>query len=251
VIKEYEKLLRDYISLDFEINEKWERNQIYRSRTFDKIFYDVGVWSEDPNGAVSSNSQQLKECFQSFSKNKILDYSSTIDENWNLDQKNQKKLVEDLCVYAKSHPNEKILVYVAHHWLESWATVNWWEKEDWLKISKYPNVNIMTIRCYFWRAYGSENNWSWDYIYDQPSPLSWFSNREPAWRISTWYIVEWMEKWLWYHEMQLYCRLKYPPISETPLTDYMEYNDWITWEKKKKIIWLAYEWEWEIFENNA
>ena len=105
----------------------------------------------------------------------------------------------------------------------------------------------MSTRCHFWSVYNSDDNWSWDYIYDQPSQLSWFSNKAVGLSEINWIIKEWIELWLWFHEMELYARLHYDIIS--PLTENLEYTDQLTWKKKQSNIWLAYEWEWDIFDN--
>lgn len=247
IIKEYENLLRNYIWLDFYIDDKWERIEKDRKDTFDKIFYSMAIPEEDWNWAFRGSFK--KDQLQSFSKNNVLDYSSTIDENWKLDQTNQKKLIDDLCLYAQQHPNEKILVYIWAHGLENWESWNWWTKEDWLKISKYPNVKVMSTRCYFGNVYNSEKNESWDYIYDQFSQLSWFSNKTTGNNLWDDGFIQWYYEWLWFHEMELYARLNYQIIS--PLTESVEFENRITWGKERKNIWLAYGDEWGVFENNA
>ena len=235
IIKEYERLLRIYIWLDFYTNEQWKQEQIDKKSTFDRIYYSAAITEEGGIGSSWINKKSL----QLFSKNNVLDYSSTIDENWNLNQINWKNMIRDICDYAPNHPNEKILVYIEHHWYTDGSSGNWWTKEDWLKISKYPNVKIMSVRCYFWEAYNSDDNWSWDYIYNQSSQLSWFSNKSTT-SVSIWEnLKEWFDKWLWFHELEIYARLKYLPDSVTPLTENFEW----------KISWLAYEWEWDIFDN--
>jgi len=247
VIHEYEDFLRYYISLDFSVDENWWRQEINRSKTFDKIFYSNAIWDEDPNGAFEW--WFSKEQLQSFSENEISDYSSVLDENRNIVERKHKEMIEDICEYAAAdqHKNEKILVFIWTHWAEDWYSANGWNKDDWLKISKYPNVKIMTERCYFWSVYNSTNNWSWDYIYDQPSQLSWFSNRTRGTNDASAVLIEWFNKWLWFHEMELYARLHYDIIS--PLTENLEYTDRSTWEKRQSNIWLAYGWEWDTFDN--
>ena len=244
IIKEYENYLKYYIWLDYE-NQNGEKVQINRKNTFDKIFYSMAVWDEDPDWAFKW--WFSKEQLQAFSQNKILDYSSTIDENWRIDQTKQKKLIDDLWKYAQKNPNEKILVYIWAHWGENWESWNWWTKDDWKKISSYPNVKIMSTRCYFWRVYTNEDKESWDYIYNQQSQLSWFSNKTRSRKESNEILLEWFNKWLWFHELEIYARLHYGIIS--PLTERFDYQDRITWEKKTRNIWLAYGEEWDISEN--
>ena len=52
------------------------------------------------------------------------------------------------------------------------------------------------------------------------------------------WLIEWYKKWLWFHEMEIYARLNYD-YSFTPLTEYMDYIDFRTWKKNRKIVWLA------------
>lgn len=248
VIKEYEDFLRYYIWKDFYTNRIWKRKQIDRKESFDTIFYSNAVWEEDIGNATGTLWNTLK-MVQSFSKSKVLNYSSIIDKNWKLDQSNQKKLVNDVCEYAKQNPNQKILVYIWAHWSPDGSSGNWWEKEDWLKISKYPNVKVMSIRCYFWSAYTNRNSDSASYIYNQESPVSWFSNMEETSTYIAYWLKEWFEKWLWFHELELYTRLNYRGFS--PLTDEFEYRNRKTWKIEKKNVWLSYEWEKNVYGNNA
>lgn len=247
IIQEYEDFLRYYIWQDFDVNERWEDVEIDRKNTFDRIFYSMAVWKEDRNWVLRNSFD--KPYLQEFSKNEILDYSSILDESWKLDQSNQSKLLVDVCNYAEQYPNEKILVYIWAHWGSDWSSDNGWNKNDWLKISKYPNVKVMSIRCFFWSAYSSEDDGSWDYIYDQQSKLSWFSNMETATTDINMRLKEWFEKWLWFHELELYARLKYDKPS--PLTDEFEYRNRKTWKTEKKNVWLAYKLEENMYENNA
>ena len=249
IIKEYETLIKSYIWLDFYENPNWEKKEKNRENTFDKIFYSMAVWEEDHNWAFRNAFN--KEHLQSFSKNKISDYSNILDENGNIVESKHKEMINKICEYAEAdqHKNEKILVFIWTHWAEDWYSANGWNKDDWLKISKYPNIKIMSTRCFFWSVYNSEDNWSWDYIHSQQSQLSWFSNKTRGRDDVEKVLIEWFNKWLWFHELELYARLHYDIIS--PLTENLEYTDRSTWEKRQSNIWLAYEWEWNIFENNV
>lgn len=232
IIKEYERMLRNYISKD-ALSEQW--------KTFDKIFFTM---SHEPNDETIMPNNTWVEQFW----HEVLDYS--VDGGDLTDEKNKDmstKMLSDIEKYTQEHPNENILVCVSHHWQPSWTSGNWWSKEDWHKLANIsPNIKIWSIRCYFWAAYDNNN------IYNHLSSVSWFSNNTPTWVNVTEIITEASKKNLWFHEMEIYTRLNYP-VSVTPLTESMEYINWDTGENEIWKIWLAQNdsnWNWEEASQN-
>ncbi len=226
IIKEYETMLRNYIAKD-----KLEGGN-QRKKTFDKIFFTMSHWYV----GVDKNDDFMpsKDWIQQFSWNQVSDYSLSwsADTKQNTKQKNAK-MISDIEDYVKKHPNEKILICVNHHGSPDWSSGNGWTKEDWIRLANIsPNIKIRSIRCHFWTAFGDES------IYTNMSSLSWFSNIS----VTNGFVSQTMEeasnKWLWFHEMEIFTRLHYP-ISVTPLSERMEYKNWKTWKTEISNIWLA------------
>lgn len=230
IIKEYENLLRDYISLDKY--ENW--NDIPRYQTFDKIFYANAVnHNDEDDGWVFQWESKIDDVLKKFTKN-FEDCSSVIDENWDIDQTNQKTMIEKIRKYTTDHPWEKILVFLGYHWVEDWLSSNWWTKENRIKLANNsPNIKIISTRCFFWWAYNNSNQDEQNYIYSIKSPVSWFSNKESSIPKEIWNTIkQWFDKGLWFHELEIYTRLHYN-YSFTPLTEYMDYRG------KQRLVWLA------------
>lgn len=240
IIKEYETMLRNYISRDFEIDGNWERIQKPRNKSFDKIFYTHPDWDE-----IIDEYHTDENTLKGFTQNEISEYSFKVDPNQNEEyyektgaeneeaEQVSKKLLLDIETYVKSHPNEKILVCVDQHgWLD-WSSRNGWKKEDWIKLANLsPNIKIWSIRCFFWRAYDNKD------IYTHQSSVSWFSNKTVTQGFVTNVISSANEMGLWFHEMEIYTRLNYF-FGATPLTESMEYIDRNTGETKTSKMGLA------------
>ncbi len=250
IIKEYEKILRAYISKDFTTNRQWEVTEKPREQTFDKIFYARPLWD------VTIDKFHVDDkTLQSFSANDIANYSyvkkNTEDVwDWNLwwekPLKKQEQILKDIEKYVSLHPNEQILVCIDEHWDKDWSSSNWWSKEDRLRLANLsPNLKIWSFRCYFWTAFES------DTITNQISSVSWYSNQSPTSGQLTNIINEASKLWLWYHEMELYVRLNYLQ-SISPLTETMEYTNRNTWKSEIWKIWLAQnnEWQGNNYDNN-
>ena len=232
IIKEYETVLRNYIAQDFTTNEKWERVEKPREETFDKVFYLSSQWD-----LVIDRFHLSTDVVQWLSLNPVADYSykKTGDEAKDNESAYIKsdQFADELRMYMKEHPNDKILVCISEHWKPDWSSWNDWDKEDWLYLANMsPNLKIWSIRCYFWTAFER------DQIAQQKSSVSWYSNLSPTWWPVTEVINEASRLWLWYHEMEIYSRLKYLS-SVSPLTESMSYTNWNTWETEMWKIWLA------------
>ncbi len=226
IIKEYENMLRNYIAKDEQENADGMKN------TFNKIFVSLSQWymwfSDDKDASFMPS----KEWAQQFSWSEVADYSDE-DEKYRREETKEIKMISDIEKYAHEHPDEKILVCINHHWGNDWSSENWWTKEDWIRLANIsPNIKIRSIRCYFWTAFTNKE------IYEQQSSVSWFSNNTVTSALVWEIITDASNKWLWFHEMEIYTRLNYP-VSVSPLTESMEYMDWNTWEKKIWKIWLA------------
>ncbi len=232
IIREYENLLRNYIAKDFEIE--------WRNKTFDKIFYTSPLWD-----AVLDDSKFTKESLQNFSENQVADYSFQVDKSnqdgeliqkWESKEdirKGQLNMIEDMKEYVLSHPNEKVLICVLHHWNPDWSSWNEWNKEDWIKLANIsPNIKIFSIRCLFWSAYENKD------IYNNSSAVSWFSNKSVTADEVTKSLNYALEKWVWFNEMELMARMNYT-YSVAPLTENITYTNWNTWESEIWNIWLA------------
>ena len=70
------------------------------------------------------------------------------------------------------------------------------------------------------------------------SSVSWYSMNTPAFGPVVKSIDEAAKLWLWYHEMEIYSRLKYL-TTVTPLSESMSYTNWNTWETEIGKVWLA------------
>lgn len=240
IIKMYEDVLRNYISLDKD--NEWRR--IPREQTFDKIFFANALNHKDEDDSwVFQWESKIDDVLMWFTEN-FEDCSSVIDKNWNIDQSNQKTMIKKIREYAKANPNKKILVCVDYHWGENWASTNGWKKEDRINLASIsPNIKIISTRCYFWCAYNYSNELLKNHIYSIKSPVSWFSNLESSIPKEIWNTFrQWVVKKLWFHELELYTRLHYK-YSFSPLTDFVDYTNFNTGEKKHWKIWLADAWD--------
>ena len=300
IIKEYESMLRNYISKDFL---EWDKDSEKKDneKPFDKVFYATQYWD-----IVLDSIPTPKNWTKNFTWNEVSDYSSgwkPVDkwpdtlsipstenpikwtgiekeyeeldsdkkmlfnsgiqeiekwwyiykmESWNIvrqrisedldtspmevfvnNELKWREMIADIKKYVKEHPQEKILVCVEHHWGQDWSSGNGWSKQDWMELANLsPNVKIWSIRCYFWNAFTNEE------IYDQQSPLSWFSNSSITMKYVSNAVNEGLKKWLWFNELEIYTRLNYQE-SVTPLTENMEYTNWETWETETWKIWIA------------
>ncbi len=239
IIKEYENMLRNYISKDFETNNNWEKIQRLKNKTFDKIFYTRPYWDHVID---DSNSESI---LGDFTQNEISKYSFNTEpfqiedlfrKNKSVNEETRqisRKLLSDIESYVKDHPNDRILICIDQHGQLDGSSRNWWNKEDWIKVANLsPNVKIWSIRCFFWAAYDNEN------IYSYKSSLSWFSNKTAT----NSYVIDGIDYandiGLWFHEMEIYTRLNYF-ISVSPLTENMKYIDWNSWKTKVWKVWLA------------
>ncbi len=254
IIKEYEIMLRNYISKD---NTEGSDS---KEKTFDKIFFTMDRWL---TGFLDNNDlMPSTDWVQQFSWNEVSDYSVNEEEirkenegirnNWWNDyinisdsiKQNNIKLISDVEQYVKYHPNEKVLVCINHHGSPDGSSWNWWSKEDRLRLANIsPNVKIWSIRCFFWKAFDNET------IYNHKSSLSWFSNSTVTDSNQCEIVCEARRKWLWFHEMEIYTRLHYSD-SVGPLTESMEYIDWNTWETEIWKIWLAQNGRWQTNNSN-
>lgn len=306
IIKEYESMLRNYISKDFlEWNKDSERKD--NEKPFDKIFYATQYWD-----IVLDSTPTPKNWAKNFTWNEVSDYSSgwistdkgpyTLNmpspenpikwtgiekeyeeldsdkkilfnsglqeiekwwyvykmESWNIvrqrisddlstsqreifvnNELKWREMISDIKKYVKEHSQEKILVCVEHHWGQDWSSGNGWSKEDWLELANLsPNIRIWSLRCYFWNAFTNEE------IYEQQSPLSWFSNSSPTMKFVSNAVNDGLNKWLWFNELEIYTRLNYQE-SVTPLTENMEYTNWDTGELDIWKIWIAQNDAWQ------
>ncbi len=232
IIKEYENVLRNYISQDFSINEKWEKVEKPRNKTFDKVFYLSSHWDR-----VIDRYHISTDVVQWLTSESISDYSYIKTGNKDKDKiaayDKWSEFINELRVYLKEHPNDKVLVCVNEHWDPDWSSANEWSKDDWLQLANMSsNINIWSIRCFFWTAFEQDN------ITNNLSSVSWYSNNSPTFAPVTKIIDEAAKLDLWYHEMEIYTRLKYL-TSVSPLTDNLSYTDWNTWETQIWKIWLA------------
>ena len=229
IIHEYENILRKYIEKDFSFNNQWEKKEKPREQTFDKIFYARGIWD-----FTLDNFHINKEVLEAFSSNSIADYSyitEITDENTS--NKKQEQILKDVEKYVKSHPNEQVLVCIDEHWGKDGSSLNWWSKEDRLKLANLsPNLKIWSFRCYFWTAFENET------ITKNLSSVSWYSNKTPTqWQVAN-IINESSKYWLWYHEMEIYIRLHYLQ-SISPLTETLPYTNLETHQAETRKIELA------------
>ncbi len=226
IIEEYGNMLRDYIAKD-KIDDSDKKQ-----KTFDKIFF-TSSHASTLSGS-DDDVMPTKDWSWQFSWNDVSDYSVAKSElNTKASNESGDRMLSDIEKYVKDHPNEKILVCINHHGLSDWSSGNWWSKEDWMRLANLsPNIKIRSIRCFFWAAFDDEN------LYNYSASLSWFSNNTITFTSVTEIINEAWSKNLWFHEMEIYTRLNYP-VSITPLTDRMEYENRNTWELEKLNIWLA------------
>ena len=232
IIKEYENVLREYILQDFNISENWDRIEKPIDKTFDKVYCISPKW--DP---VIVDYYISNDTIQSFTSNPVSDYSyeRVGDEKKDKESANikWKEFIDDLRGYLVNHPNDKILVCISEHWEADWSSRNDWSKDDWLKLANMsPNLKIWSIRCFFWTAFEQEE------ITNLKSSVSWYSNNSPTWWPVTLVINDAAKLGLWYHEMEIYSRLKYL-TSVSPLTESLSYTDWNTWKTEIWKIWLA------------
>lgn len=237
IIKEYENILRNYIAKDFI---DW--NNTGNKKQFDRIFFTMPIWDDVVDDGILPS-----DWSQQFSWNEIYSYSFNLIKD-SPEKKNQinTKMISDIEKYVKEHPNEKILICVEQHGNPDGSSWNWWTKEDWLNLANLSeNIKIWSIRCYFWTAFENKD------IYNQKASISWFSNLSTASSRTSEAINMALNKWLWFHEMEIYTRLNYL-VSVSPLTESMGYIDWNTWEKKIWKIWLAqnHDWQSEDLDNN-
>ncbi len=237
IIKEYENMLRNYIAKDFQ---EW-KGEFENRELFDRIFFTMPNWDE----VVDDSMPLPKNRVQQFSWNDILNYSFDAKK----DQEKTKnevstRMLGNIENYVKEHPNEKILICVVQHGNPDGSSWNWWTKEDWLRLANLSeNVKIWSIRCYFWTAFDNKD------IYNHKASVSGFSNLSTA-SASVSEAVNWaLNKWLWFHEMEIYTRLNYP-ISVAPLTESMEYINWNTWESEIWKIGLAQNNVWQGDNND-
>lgn len=240
IIHEYEVLIRNYISMDYDIDNNGEKHEKEKDITFWKIFYASPIGDE-----VVDMYNVPKESLQRYTKNKITDYSFKVnkyDRHQNLvesgiSNEDVKKLWQQMLIdienYARKNPNEDILVYIEQHGDRDWSSGNWRTKDDWIKLSNIsPRIKIFSCRCYFWTAYENKN------IYNHLSSVSWFSNESATnWRINS-VINQALDKWVWFNELEILSRLNYN-LSITSLTETMEYTNRNTWEDEIGKIGLA------------
>ncbi len=216
IIKEYENMLREYITKDYNSwNNQTETTD--KKWKFDKIFVSYSKGVEEDNMPSINRSQW-------FSNNNI-SYSHT--------SKDISTFILSIEKYLQKHPNSEILVCIEEHGAPNWSSINWWTKEDWIRLANLsPNIKIRSIRCYFWKAFENEN------IYGNISSLSWFSNTTPTSDAITEALNKSLNKNLCFNEMEIYMRLNYQ-MAASPLTENMEYINQITWETEIWKVWLA------------
>lgn len=239
IIREYENMLRNYISKDF-INA-W--NETNNKQQFDKIFYTTSIWDY----VFDDGSILERWRIQEFSWDNLSDYSFDINKDSEEQQvQTSKKMLSDIEKYVKEHPDEKILICVEQHGNRDWSSWNWWSKEDWLRLANLSeNIKIWSTRCCFWTAFENKD------IYNHKASVSWFSNISTASQYTPEAISMALKKWLWFHEMEIYTRLNYP-ISVSPLTESMEYMNWNTWKTEIWKVGLAQNngWQSDNLDNN-
>jgi len=233
IIKEYENILREYISNDFVKDEKWnvaedknwESLQKPRNTTFDKIFFSQARGEEDPTWVMKLASKDFDiSDLQKYSNNPIEDISSDVTKNNSVDYIKQ---------YLEEHPNEHVLIFLDQHGSDDWSSSNWRNKEDWLKLANISsNLKIMSSRCNFWYAYDNET------FYEHKSSLSWFSNKESAVSTATQFLRKWYEKWMWFYETELRIRLQYN-LTVSPLSETMSYVNKNNNKTEIWKVWLA------------
>lgn len=248
IVKWYENILRNYISMDKD--ENW--NERPREKTFDKIFFASAKdnYNEDRNWAFQWE-YNMEDVIKNFT-NSFEDCSSIVDNDWNLDNSNQKNMIKKIKSYMNDpkHTNEKVLIFLWYHGGEDWSSTNGRSKEDRQELAKIsPNIKIIGNRCYFWRAYSNDLN-EWNNIYSIQSPVSWSSNDTEWYSNFVAEMREWFNKGLWFHELEIYTRLHYYGAF-TPLTDFVDYADFNTWEKKYWKIWLADAWNGKQSNNDV
>jgi hypothetical protein len=224
--------LRKYILQDFNISENWDRIEKPIDKTFDKVFCISPKWD-----SVIADYHISNDAIQLFTSNPVSDYSyeRVGDEKKDKESANikWKEFIDDLREYLNNNPNDKILVCISEHWEADWSSRNDWSKDDWLKLANMsPNLKIWSIRCFFWTAFEQEE------IVNLKSSVSWYSNNSPTWWPVTMVINDAAKLGLWYHEMEIYSRLKYL-TSVSPLTESLSYTDWNTWKTEIWKIWLA------------
>ena len=227
IIKEYEKVLRDYISLDFTTNEAWERVEKPREQTFDKIFYIAQNWD-----SIVERFKIWKDVLSWLTTSEVSDFSYQTSNNEDVKKDNayakMDEFADELRDYMAKNTDKKILICINDHWNPDWSSENEMGKEEWLTLANMSeNINIWSVRCYFWTAFEK------DQITQNRSSVSWFSNHSPTLWPVTLLVEEANKKNLWYHEMEIYTRLNYI-TSVSPLTESLPYTDWNTWKTE---IW--------------
>jgi len=232
IIKEYENVLRNYISLDFTTNENWEKVEKPREQTFDKIFYIAQNWDFTIDQYKIS-----KDVLWWLTTNEVSDFSYQYSDNDEVRKSNAYAVIDEfadeLRDYMAKNPDKKILICINDHWNPDGSSENEMKKEEWLALANMSeNINIWSIRCFFWTAYEK------DQITQNQSSVSWFSNNSPTLWPVTLVIDEANKKNLWYHEMEIYTRLNYIS-SVSPLTESLPYTNWNTWEAEVWKIWIA------------
>jgi hypothetical protein len=200
--------------------------------TFNKVFYLSPRWDD-----VLDNYRVSHDVVQWLTSKPVSDfiYQKTGDkDNDNISGKNQfEQFSDELKTYLSENPNDKILVCINEHWSSDWSSANTMMKEDWLNLANLSeNINIWSIRCYFWSAFETEQ------VADLKSSVSWYSMNTPALGPVVKSIDEAAKLGLWYHEMEIYSRLKYL-TTVTPLSESMSYTNWNTWETEIGKVWLA------------
>ena len=232
IIKEYEKVLRDYISLDFTTNEVWERVEKPREQTFDKIFYIAQNWD-----SIVDRFKIWKDILSWLTTSEVSDFSYQSSNNEDVKKDNayakMDEFADELRDYIAKNPDKKILICINDHWNPDGSSENEMGKEEWLTLANMSeNINIWSVRCYFWTAFEK------DQITQNRSSVSWFSNHSPTLWPVTLLVDEANKKNLWYHEMEIYTRLNYIS-SVSPLTESLPYTNWNTWETEVWKIWIA------------
>ena len=257
IINEYELILKEYISKDYNVDKNGNRYEKPKEATFWKIFFSTAI-----GDAVLEENKISKEKLQIYSKQVIADYSFKenkysqdengdfiITEQWMTEdwRKNLwQQMLNDIENYSKEHPDEDILVYVQHHWNPDWSSGNWWTKEDWIRLANIsPKIKILSCRCYFWTAYNNKD------IYNQLSSVSWFSNESVTNTNLNTVINRALEKWVWFHELEILSRLNYN-LSTSSLTESMEYTNWDTWKTEIWKVGIAQinGWQSDNLDNN-
>lgn len=255
IIHEYELILKEYINKDYKVDKDGNKHEKPKETTFWKIFFSTAI-----GDAILEEYNVSKKSLQNYSKQTIADYSFNenkysqnengdfiITEHWITEDWRKElwqQMIKDIEKYSKEHPDEDILVFIQHHWNPDWSSGNWWTKEDWVKLANIsPRIKILSDRCYFWTAYENKE------IYNQLSSVSWFSNESVTNANISSVIGKALEKWVWFHELEILSRLNYN-LSTTSLSESMEYTNWNTWETEIWKIWLAQNDGWEINDFN-